>query len=62
MQPVLSGMENAVIDIACVSIAYKNGEMIKLLTERGTLIATGKLHKVPEVDKKINMLYFSKNL
>ena len=37
--------------IVQISFAYNNGEVIKLLTKRGRLIASGKYNKIEAVEE-----------
>ena len=41
------------IKIANITFGFDNAEMLSLLTERGSLIASGKLEKVPPINDKI---------
>ena len=43
------------LKVAIASLAFKNGEMINLLRERGTLIKTEKWDKLKEIETKINL-------
>ena len=42
--------------IVQISFAYNNGQIIKLLKQRGNYIATGKYAKILKCEKKINEL------
>lgn len=53
----MRGHENDPCEIATVSIAYKNGQIIDLLTKRGTFITNGKFDKLSPLDDKINELF-----
>ena len=48
--------EDVYIRIANVSFAFDNTELISLLSERGSLLASGKFDKVEAVDNKIEKL------
>ena len=51
---------NERVEIACISFAFDNGEVIKLMQERARLLGKGKLKKILKVDNKINKLLESK--
>jgi hypothetical protein len=47
---------NKDIEIADICLAYHNGELIKLLQQRGSFIAYNKFDKIRECDEKIKAL------
>ena len=53
---VLDGARNEKIEIATVSFAHKNGEMIKKLIKRGTAFGNGKYGQVAKMDADIDAL------
>lgn len=61
LPPVLKGQEKVTIEVAAVSIAYQNGQIIDLLRTRGTHITNGNLKAIPEVDNKINLLFLTQS-
>jgi hypothetical protein len=50
------GLTEANLDIANVTFAFDNVAMIKLLSERGSILQSGKLTKLASVDEKIKNL------
>ena len=46
--------EHGYIKIANISLAFKNGKIIKHLKTRGKLLGNGKFEEVHEIDSKIN--------
>jgi len=49
-------MEDVEIRIANITFAFANEELLGLLKKRGGYVASGKLHKVPELNAKIDEL------
>lgn len=52
-RPILEDVE---IRIANITFAFANEELLGLLKKRGGYVASGKLHKVPELNEKIDTL------
>lgn len=46
--------EDTEVRIANISFGFDNTELIRMLTERGSLITKGKMDKVPELNEKID--------
>ena len=61
LPPVLRGHEKVTIEVAAVSIAYQNGQIIDLLRARGTHITNGNLKAIPEIDNKVNLLFLTQS-
>ena len=53
---IYNDQKDAEMKIVQISFAYNNGEVIKLLTKRGRLIASGKYNKIEAVEEQINKL------
>lgn len=49
-------IEDVEIRIANVTFGFANQQLLRLLKERGTLIAKGKFEKVPPINEKIERL------
>ena len=45
---------DADIEIASISFAYKNREIIQKLTKRGNLLTTAKYEDIPKIDDELN--------
>jgi hypothetical protein len=50
---VLPNNEHNEIKVACISLAYRNGEILNLLDKRGDFIGLGKFIEASAVDKQI---------
>jgi len=48
--------ENEKAKIACIVFVYSNGELIKLLKERGRALRLGNTKKVQQTEEKISKL------
>ena len=48
--------EDIDIKIAKISFGFDNKELLSLLTQRGSIITSGELEKIPAVNKKIDDL------
>ena len=48
------------IKVACISLGYKNGEILKLLDKRGDFLGVGKFQEATEMDKQILKLLETK--
>ena len=48
---VIDGDEGKDAKVACVNFGFNNGDLIKLLSKRGTLIANGRFEKVAKINE-----------
>lgn len=46
--------------IACINLAYANGQLIKTLIERTNVLNRGKMDRLNDIEGKINKLCFDK--
>jgi hypothetical protein len=53
---VVDDSKKTSIKVASVTFGYKNGELIRTLKQRGTLIGAGSFHLVPEKDDLLNTI------
>jgi hypothetical protein len=49
-------IEDVEIRIANITFGFANQDLLKILTERGTLVAKGKFEKVPPLNEKIEQM------
>lgn len=52
---------DAEIEIASISFAYKNREIIQHLTNRGNLLTTAKYQDIPKIDDELNKIIKEKS-
>ena len=50
---MLPDNEHNEIKVACISLAYRNGEILKLLDKRGDFLGLGKFIEASAIDKQI---------